>query len=74
MLHLAAPSDDTWLPRALEALDRCNERDRELFEAAYAPGAPSHGALAERFGLSLQRTRQILCTVRATLRAVLGEE
>jgi len=66
--------DHVRLGRLLAALDDCKQRDRELFEAAYGPQGPEHRELAKRFGLSLQRTRQILCTVRATLRRALGEE
>ncbi|MFK7931440.1 MAG: sigma-70 family RNA polymerase sigma factor [Myxococcota bacterium] len=61
------------LGRALSALDQLGDRDRELFEAAYGPNAPSQAALATTFGLSVQRTKQILCTVRATLRRVLED-
>jgi len=78
--HVPSPGADDQaldrvrLGRLLTALDDCKERDRDLFEAAYGPDAPEHRELAHRFGLSLQRTRQILCTVRATLRRALGEE
>jgi RNA polymerase sigma factor (sigma-70 family) len=58
---------------ALEALDRCTRRDRELFEAAYSGQGLSQSVLAQRFGLSLQRTRQVLTEVRATLRRALGD-
>jgi DNA-directed RNA polymerase specialized sigma24 family protein len=65
--------DRIQLGRALSALDRCPDRDRAIFEAAYGPAGPSHEALATSFGLSVQRTKQILCAVRATLRRVLEE-
>lgn len=67
------PLDRVRLGRALAALDRCSERDRALFEAAYAEQAPSQRVLANTFGLSLQRTKQILCSVRATLRRALED-
>ena len=67
------PLDRVRLGRAFDALDTCGARDRELFEAAYRE-VVSHDALAIRFGLSLQRTRQILCEVRRVLRTALGEE
>lgn len=67
------PLDRLRLSRAFDALDACGSRDRALFVAAYEE-VVSHGDLAIRFGLSLQRTRQILCEVRRRLRIALGEE
>ncbi|MCB9678067.1 MAG: sigma-70 family RNA polymerase sigma factor [Alphaproteobacteria bacterium] len=73
-----AGSEDRMLDRArlgrtLRALDRESDRDRALFEAAYGGEGPSHADLADRFGLSLQRTRQILSEVRQRLKAALGD-
>ena len=58
---------------ALTALDDCAPRDRELFKLAYGGEGHSHSVLAHRFGLSLQRTRQVLSNVRNILRLALGE-
>lgn len=49
-------------------------REREVFRAVMeAPDQP-HRELAAREGLSVQRFRQVLCSVRAKLRAALGDE
>ncbi|MEZ4317854.1 MAG: sigma-70 family RNA polymerase sigma factor [Myxococcota bacterium] len=65
--------DRARLGRALSALDREDDRDRALFEAAYDGAGTSQVDLAARFGLSLQRTRQILSEVRQRLRSALGD-
>ena len=50
-------------------------RERGVFRSVLeSPDAP-HRELAEREGLSVQRFRQVLCNVRAKLRAALsGDE
>ena len=65
--------DRVQLGQALRVLDAESPRDRELFEAAYAGHGTSHDDLASRFGLSLQRTRQVLSEVRTRLRRAMGE-
>jgi RNA polymerase sigma-70 factor (ECF subfamily) len=52
---------------------RCSERAREVFQAVYGAKAFSHAEVARQLGMSVQRVRQILCEVRARVRAVLGE-
>jgi len=58
---------------ARRELDRCPPRAREVFRAAYSESAPDHAEIACEFGLSVQRVRQILCEVRARLRAAAGD-
>jgi len=55
------------------ALARCPERAQQVFHAVYAEHAPAHAEVARELGLSVQRVRQILCEVRARVRAALGE-
>jgi RNA polymerase sigma-70 factor (ECF subfamily) len=52
---------------------RCPARAREVFRAVYAERAPSHAEVARDLGLSVQRVRQILCEVRARVRAAIRE-
>jgi RNA polymerase sigma factor (sigma-70 family) len=60
---------------AVEILAGCSGSARKVFRLAYGGEGLSHAEVAERVGLSLQRVRQILCEVRAKLRAALeGEE
>lgn len=54
-------------------IDRCPPRAREVFRAVYAEQAPSHAEVARDLGLSVQRVRQILCEVRARVRAAFRE-
>lgn len=77
---LADPRDDAEsrmlteerVDRALEVLSGCSRSAREVFRLAYGGEGLSHAEVARRVGLSLQRVRQILCEVRARLRAALG--
>jgi DNA-directed RNA polymerase specialized sigma24 family protein len=62
------------LGRALVELERCPPVGRRVFSLVYAnPGLP-HAEAARRLGLSVQRVRQILCEVRARLRAAIETE
>jgi RNA polymerase sigma factor (sigma-70 family) len=55
-------------------LARCSPTARRVFAVLYAnPGMP-HADAARELGLSVQRVRQILCEVRARLRAALETE
>jgi RNA polymerase sigma factor (sigma-70 family) len=47
---------------------------QRVFELAYGGGGLAHAEVARRCGLSVQRVRQILCEVRARLRAALLDE
>ena len=59
------------LDRAASELERCSPQARHLFAMVYdCPGIP-HAEAAKRSGLSIQRVRQILCEVRARLRAAM---
>jgi RNA polymerase sigma factor (sigma-70 family) len=60
--------------RALEVLATCSPSARKVFRLAYGGDGLSHAEVACRVGLSLQRVRQILCEVRAKLRAALEGE
>jgi len=60
------------LARARKAFATCSPRAREVFARAYADNVP-HNQLAESLGISVQRLRQTLCEVRATLRAATEE-
>jgi RNA polymerase sigma-70 factor (ECF subfamily) len=57
--------------RAVNVLSRCSPSARRVFRLAYGGEGLSHTEVAQRVGLSLQRVRQILCEVRAKLRAEL---
>jgi RNA polymerase sigma-70 factor (ECF subfamily) len=57
----------------MREIDRCPARAREVFRTVYGERAPSHAEVARDLGMSVQRVRQILCEVRARVRAVLGE-
>jgi RNA polymerase sigma-70 factor (ECF subfamily) len=57
------------LERVRHALDAFPRRSREVFGAVYGPGGHSHAWVAETFGLSVQRVRQILCEIRARARS-----
>lgn len=59
------------LQHTLEALEQCSPNARRLFKLIYTPPFYSHKECAQELGLSLQRTRQILCETRSTLRKVL---
>jgi RNA polymerase sigma factor (sigma-70 family) len=60
--------------RAVEVLSQCSPSARKVFRLAYGGEGLSHAEVARRVGLSLQRVRQILCEVRAKLRAELEGE
>jgi RNA polymerase sigma-70 factor (ECF subfamily) len=60
--------------RTVEVLSRCSPSARKVFRLAYGGEGLSHAEVARRVGLSLQRVRQILCEVRAKLRAELEGE
>jgi RNA polymerase sigma-70 factor (ECF subfamily) len=60
--------------RAVEVLAGCSPSARNVFRLAYGGDGLSHAEVAKRVGLSLQRVRQILCEVRAKLRAALLDE
>ncbi len=62
------------LERASRALEGCSPRARTVFALAYEHPERPQVELARQVGLSLQRVRQILCEVRAKLRAALEEE
>jgi RNA polymerase sigma factor (sigma-70 family) len=60
--------------RAVDVLSRCSPSARKVFRLAYGGEGLSHGEVAQRVGLSLQRVRQILCEIRAKLRVELEGE
>lgn len=60
--------------RAIEVLATCSPSARKVFRLTYGGEGLSHAEVANRVGLSLQRVRQILCEVRAKLRAALEGE
>jgi len=62
------------IDRAAEVLAGCSPSARKVFRLAYGGEGLSHADVARRVGLSLQRVRQILCEVRAKLRAALEGE
>lgn len=66
--------DGDRVDRVLRELQRCSSRAREVFQAVYGPDDRSQAEVAGELGLSLQRVRQILCEVRARLRAALRAE
>ena len=57
--------------RAVDVLSGCSSSAKKVFRLAYGGEGLSHAEVAQRVGLSLQRVRQILCEVRAKLRAAL---
>jgi RNA polymerase sigma factor (sigma-70 family) len=59
------------LTRAIAAIELLPDRDRALFRAVYNDPSVPHAETARRFGLSVQRVRQILCEIRSHLRDVL---
>ena len=61
------------LARAQAELARCSASARAVFDLLYAHPGMRHGEAARRLGLSVQRVRQILCEVRARLRAAIEE-
>jgi RNA polymerase sigma-70 factor (ECF subfamily) len=60
--------------RAIEVLSTCSPSAKKVFRLAYGGEGLSHAEVAQRVGLSLQRVRQILCEIRAKLRAALEGE
>lgn len=72
-----APADRSAVARQLlelasAALERVSPRDRQVLAVVLRNPEAPHAPLAAGFGLSVQRFRQILCEVRARLRAVAG--
>jgi RNA polymerase sigma factor (sigma-70 family) len=62
------------LDHAIGELNRCSPAAQRVFLLAYQGGGLSHGEIASRVGLSLQRVRQTLCEVRGRLRKALAED
>jgi RNA polymerase sigma-70 factor (ECF subfamily) len=61
------------LQRAQAELARCSPSARRLFALLYRNPGMRHAEAARQLGLSVQRVRQILCEVRARLRAAIEE-
>lgn len=61
------------LDRVVAVLATCAPSARQLFELHYGRNL-SHADAAAALGLSVQRTRQLLCETRARIRAALAEE
>ena len=64
--------DKQQLGRALNALQQCSDRQREIFVAVQREGLSASEA-ALRFGISVQRTRQTMWEVRKRLRLAIEE-
>lgn len=62
------------LRRAQAELERCPASARRVFSFIYANPEMPHADAARELGLSVQRVRQILCEVRARLRAAIDSE
>jgi DNA-directed RNA polymerase specialized sigma24 family protein len=62
------------LARARAELARCHSSAQRTFELLHADPPATILQVAERLGLSVQRVRQIVCEVRARLRAALRED
>jgi RNA polymerase sigma-70 factor (ECF subfamily) len=62
--------DREQLGRALDALDQCSDRQRQIFLAVQREGLTAAEA-SSRFGISVQRARQTLWEVRKRLRTAL---
>ncbi len=62
------------LRRAQAELERCPPSARRVFDFIYANPGMRHADAARELGLSVQRLRQILCEVRARLRAAIDTE
>lgn len=62
------------LRRAQAELARCSPAARRVFTFIYANPGMRHAEAARRLGLSVQRVRQVLCEVRARLRAAIETE
>lgn len=62
------------LARALTVLAECSESARAVFQHTYGDPPLSHAEVAQRVGLSVQRVRQILCELRAKMRAAVEGE
>ncbi len=65
---------DEQLARAARVLSACSPSARRVFQLVYGGSGLSHGQVAARVGLSLQRVRQIVCEVRQRLRAAIDVE
>ncbi len=62
------------LRRAQAELERCSPSARRVFAFIHANPGMRHADAARELGLSVQRVRQILCEVRARLRAAIDTE
>jgi RNA polymerase sigma-70 factor (ECF subfamily) len=62
------------LRRAQAELERCPPSARRVFSFIHANPDMRHADAARELGLSVQRVRQILCEVRARLRAAIHSE
>ena len=62
------------LDRARAELERCSPVARRVFALLYGNPGMRHAAAARELDLSVQRVRQILCEVRARLRAAIEAE
>ncbi len=61
------------LDRAENVLRTCSPTAQKVFRLVYGNAGLDHRAAAERAGISLQRTRQIICEVRRKLRTSIEE-
>ncbi|MDB4938792.1 MAG: hypothetical protein JWP87_5764 [Labilithrix sp.] len=61
------------LDRALQELERCPPKARDVFTLVYDNPDLAHVEAARKTGLSVQRLRQTLCEVRARLRAAMED-
>lgn len=67
-------ADRRRLERALAALATTGPQARRVFRLCCDDPPPAHAEVAAACGISVQRVRQILCEVRATMRRALMEE
>jgi RNA polymerase sigma factor (sigma-70 family) len=72
----ATPEERVAMRETLAQADRvlasCSPTAQKLFQLLYQEPALSQAEAAKRVGLSLQRTRQIVCSVRKKLRAAVS--
>lgn len=59
---------------AIRVLATCSRSAQAVFLHLYDDPRPTHGEIARRIGLSVQRVRQIVCEVRAKMRQALERE
>jgi RNA polymerase sigma factor (sigma-70 family) len=62
------------LRRVAAELDRVAPSARKVFELAHGGEGLSHGEIALRIGLSVERVRHVLCELRERLRPLIEEE